>query len=223
MSPTGDAEVRVGVQFIPEVTEPADASPRLSPDPLRRGLVIVVALAVTAAGAVTVTTTFLAEPPRPKETGPLENGPITYLGEGPPSDARAHNTDLFAIDPRTGVRRNITESVEAELGSGWSPDGTQVAFVRSGIRGGSWGYPLFVLRLGDSKARPVHLCDQYCPFVWSPDGRRIAISDGSTVHLLDIGDGTGSSDGLHISGGNSTAKGLVINRVRGERYFGTWN
>src|SRR5438128_8819338 len=58
--------------------------------------------------------------------GPRPNGIIATLERGPSSLPGVDNTDLVAIDPLSGVMRDLTADPAAEGDPAWSPDGTRV-------------------------------------------------------------------------------------------------
>jgi Tol biopolymer transport system component len=86
--------------------------------------------------------------------------------------------DLYTADPSGGGLRKLTDNVLADRDPAWSPDGSQIVFVRALVTGGSRphdNYELFVMRANGTGVRRLtrHRLEDLAP-AWSPDGSRIA-------------------------------------------------
>ena len=74
---------------------------------------------------------------------------------------------LFALDLRSGLARQVTASEHAVSDPQWSPDGTRLAYVREKA--------IWIIGIDGSRPTIVadHPAGQHAPR-WAPDGRRIA-------------------------------------------------
>jgi Tol biopolymer transport system component len=153
-----------------------------------RLLVVASALAVSALGWVLLTAAFKGV--HTSQVGPRPNGLIVYADIGPdPASMPFQNTDLFALDPRTGQRWNLTNTPTiSEESPVWSNDGSQVVYQRVTATGEGAAYSLsadFVVAQADgSDPRALERCGESCEgrqFAWSPDGRTLAWTGGVPV------------------------------------------
>lgn len=89
-----------------------------------------------------------------------------------------HNIYTLRTDG-TGLTR-LTDSLQADVEPRWSPDGAQIAFMRS-EPGTPWGYSLYVMNADGSGQRPLVRASSYdfAAPSWSPDGTQIAYSTGT--------------------------------------------
>jgi len=149
-----------------------------------------VALALATAGVVFAIVTFRAGANHPSAAVTLQNGPIA-LATGDPAritvvdqdgtDARQVTTGKEP-DPRAEERGYFEESFPQ-----WSPDGTEIAFVR-------WydpGTSLCVIGVDGTGFRILVPEFHGGQLAWSPDGSTIAYSGDEAIHLVDA---DGSSD-----------------------------
>jgi TolB protein len=108
-------------------------------------------------------------------------------------------TDLYVVDTVTGEVRLLHEEV-GDVQTGypvWSPDGTQVLFVRQEIRWHEDGFPepvdgqLWVLDVASGEATRLTSDDTLKDQTpdWSPDGSQIAYAADDDIWLMDA-DGT---------------------------------
>jgi Tol biopolymer transport system component len=168
---------------------PRPLPPRLTP--LRRGAVVVLALALSATALGVAVRAFSGEPRRPKPAATFGNGPIWVRqgsGEG--------GSRIYALDPSTGDVRPLWQDgrnpdfsdvpIRPEIVSwdyAFSPDGTRVAFTRNVNEGdGSCCYELFTMNADGTHLQQLTHDKAYASFPsWSPDGSRIVYSryDGS--------------------------------------------
>ena len=165
------------------------AMPRVQPG-LAWAVVLVLLLVAAVAGALVVGT------PRPGPAS-VENGLIAFVGEGPGASTwvvGGSGSDIYVVAPDgTGLRR-LTETTEVEWGPAWSPDGTQLAFVRQLAEGGPPPAGL------DCAADPA-ACERGTPGPYAvvvtsaaPGSERIDFQSASTIYFLDW-----SPDGTRLS------------------------
>lgn len=95
------------------------------------------------------------------------NGAILYLGKGPVGTLGVDNIDLFAVDPATGGRRNLTATRDgSERDPLPSPDGTQIVFFRSSIEQQSGQFSpriresLYLMQTGGGWVRELRRCEE---------------------------------------------------------------
>lgn len=156
---------------------------------VQRIATVVVALAVAAASIAVLVVTFGEIDHRPA-VRPGENGLIVYTASGPqPPSIPFENVDVFALDPATGERVNLTNTpTVAERSPVWSPDGSKVLFQRTTASGEGAEFEItrdLVLANADFTAQSViQDCAEGCnsfDVAWSPDGSRLAFPDADQV------------------------------------------
>jgi Tol biopolymer transport system component len=110
---------------------------------------------------------------------PGVNGDIGYVGMG---TGATGGSDVFAVDPATGIQSNLTHTPDAaERGAVWSPDGGSVVFERSGHASGAPPKQSLVVRAPDGSEQVLRSCvaptsgclPQEGNYAWSPDGTRL--------------------------------------------------
>ncbi|MGE5225986.1 MAG: TolB family protein [Planctomycetaceae bacterium] len=124
---------------------------------------------------------------------PGVNGDIGYVGRQP--DGHFH---LFAIDPTSGVTLQLTGGSGYDFDPVWSPDGTEVVFVRDTPAAGGSSTTQLVLRARDGTERVLLECapprQSACGEPnsgnpsWSPDGSRLAWVGGASQSILQVMD-----------------------------------
>jgi hypothetical protein len=99
----------------------------------------------------------------PAPFGPAANGLIAFAASG----------DVFVGDPATGRSTRVVSTAAEESEPLWSPDGTRIAFVRSGPAGDE----IFVIDPDGSDLERVtqHPLRDFSWIDWSPDGRWLSV------------------------------------------------
>lgn len=93
----------------------------------------------------------------------------------------AREIHLFRLDAATGEHRQLTDGAFDVLAFAISPDGRQLAFVRT--RGGRFAHRSDLWLCDVDGGKPRQLTQDFATVMgpaWSPDGKRIAF--GATVH-----------------------------------------
>jgi hypothetical protein len=92
--------------------------------------------------------------------------------------------DLFAVKAEGGATFPITYTRVDESAPALSPNGTEVAFIREGVRGDSASRRVVVMNLLNGAERTVTLPDGVPDSVaWSPDAALLYIRTGSSMYV----------------------------------------
>lgn len=163
-------------------------------DPRRASLRLLALLTVTclaaalAPGQTAMSTS--AKKPKPK----FSNGSIVFQstrgGDG-------FTNDIYVMDANGKHEERLTKDPGDDVLAVWSPQADRIAFL-SDRRGN--GYEIYLMNADGSKQRPLRKETPVCPFsfVWSPDGKRLAYSDGTDVYVVKV-DGTQPPVNVSIS------------------------
>lgn len=111
-----------------------------------------------------------------------------------PADA-----EIYVMDLATGSRRQLTDNKVADVEPDWSPDGSQIVFVRSaeaeGVSHDAGRVKLMIMASDGATERLLFDCPSPCGWPrWSPDGDLISLAmddsiwtirrDGSDLHRV---------------------------------------
>src|SRR5215211_5251182 len=137
----------------------------------RRGIAIVVALAVAAGGLGVAALTFVGSGHPNRTAAAVSDGRIAFAGLGETT------WNIYTIEPEGGhltVLTNLTDQVADD--PAWSPDGERIAYV---VRESNGASDIWVIGADGSNPRAFTYCDppecvQDGSPAWSPDGSRIA-------------------------------------------------
>ena len=141
------------------------------------GVLALIAILLAAALAVYIGTRPQRLPP---PFGVAANGNIAY----------ASNGDIYALDPATGVATTIVTGAEEDSEPAFSPDGTQMAFMRANTGASSSAKDLVVARADGSDTRVITtspIVGGPSFFAWASDSRSLLVGapDNSTIWLFD--------------------------------------
>ena len=149
-------------------------------------LAVAVVLAIVL-GGVTVAASSRRSSAPPVAPNPTPTPTERLTGNGP--IVVTSGKTLAAVDPGTGLRA-VGLRLPASLGDSWglaiSPDGTRLVVDKAAS-----GPTVYDLRSG--RVDPVHWCDQACWPSWSPDGRRVVVSDARGLAVVDVATGARST------------------------------
>jgi Tol biopolymer transport system component len=126
-------------------------------------------------------------PPLPDlgQPGVAHEGDIIF------SDTTDNVGDIFAVDPATGQRTNLTADLADQYDPAWSPDHSKIAFSGDGEDRGN--FDIYVMATdGSSLTRLTRDQGSQQAPTWSPDGSRIAFYDDAELGVMDA-DGSNRS------------------------------
>jgi len=128
----------------------------------------------------------VSEPPRPV----LQAARVVYTqaispdGEWIAFTPLGGREDLFVVKSDGSGYRQLTDDAARDRGPSWSPDGSRIAFYsdRSGR------YETWAIRPDGSNLEQLTKTTgpARTDFTWSPDGKRIAVDDGSRTWIQDL-------------------------------------
>ena len=144
------------------------------------------------------------------------DGRIAFASARPSAAAAPHtNLEIYVMEGDGSAPTRLTTSTAANIQPAWSPDGSEIAFVRGNL--GS--RQIWVLSLRDGSERKLTSAgDNYRPN-WSPDGRAIVFGsdrDGDFVNALPR-ERTNPTFGLHDIYVMDPADGAILARLTENR------
>lgn len=157
------------------------------------------------------------------------SGAVAAAPKGPGKIAWARTTngeqgvntsgsDIWVMDPDGTNQINLTRTALMEWWPSWSPDGAHIAFVI--VRPPDvTAQDLWVMDADGSDRRDLGLCPgvgRCGKLAWSPDGRRVAYSQGTDLWVADLANGTRE---LLVSGQLTEANPMIGGRGSGP----TWS
>ena len=157
---------------FPERWLPVDIANRLTFAPRYPVRVVAVALLVLAliiAGVVAYVGTH--QPLKPAQPfGPARNGSLVFALEG----------DIYAGDSTSGTSHRIISGAEFDRKPLLSPDGMQVAFLRTSADSTTDAFDLMVANVDGSNVRMISTTKVGSADLglWSPDGTYLLLTDG---------------------------------------------
>ena len=103
---------------------------------------------------------------------------------------RDRSAHLYVVDLATGAKQKLADAISPAL----SPGGTRLAYVSTEVRTDIvYRVALVVRDLRTSRSRSIRLGPRVplgtppeLVIDWAPDGRRIAVFDGSRIRLVDV-------------------------------------
>ena len=157
----------------------------------RRASVRFLALVTLAFLAVALPQRHAAQSAPAKQQSP--NGKIIFQST---QGSDGFTNDLYVMDADGKHQTRLTDDPGDDTSALWSPQGGKIAFLSN--RRGS-GYEVYLMNADGSSQHPLRDAIPVCPFSfeWSPDGTRLAYSDGSDVYVVEV-DGTNAP--VNVSG-----------------------
>jgi dipeptidyl aminopeptidase/acylaminoacyl peptidase len=152
-----------------------------------------------------------------------DGGEICCVSRNAEIEAISTNTDIFAIDLETGVRKQMTTNKAADESPAYSPDGRYLAYriqTVPGFEADRWRLVLLDRRNGERKVVTEDFDRWISDYCWGPDSKKIYFAAGDNGHqgifALEIKNGrvqkllgTGNNGALQIT---PDGKRIVLER-----------
>jgi len=134
-------------------------------------------------------------PPPPGADVTTPSGLIISVGPGSHSGLGVEDAELYAIDPASGTRWNLTDAAATDFGPVPSSDGSALLFRRTWVEVRADGSAdrssgIFLMDLETRRPRQLITCPpEGCPhagMTWSPEGSRFAYVDRRGVAIRSV-------------------------------------
>jgi TolB protein len=152
-----------------------DLRRKIMKDPRRASLRVLALLTFTCLAAALTAESAYAKPKS-------SNGKIVFQST---QGGDGFTNDIYVMDADGKRETRLTDDPGDDVLAVWSPQGDKIAFL-SDRRGN--GYEIYVMNADGGNQRPLREEAPVCPFsfVWSPDGTRLAYSDGTDVYVAKV-------------------------------------
>jgi len=124
------------------------------------------------------------------------------LGPGPDFTRQVDPStyEIYIMEVKTGIARQLTRNEREDRRPSWSPDGTQIAFD-SAEEAFPWPTQIWIMNANGTDAIQVSRCPLYCAKpVWSPDGQKLLVetrpAKGEPAELYLLNPATGELERL---------------------------
>ena len=102
---------------------------------------------------------------------------------------RDGNFEIYIMDIDGGNLQNLTNDPGEDVGPGWSPDGTTIAFC-SGREKGGWNGDVYLMDADGGNQRLIlDTPEGETDLSWSPDGQMIVAEAGNQIFVMDVDGG----------------------------------
>jgi TolB protein len=94
--------------------------------------------------------------------------------------------DIYVMDADGKHQTRLTDDSADDTNALWSPQGDKIAFLSTRR---NYGYEIHLMNADGSNQRPLRDASPVAPFggfEWSPDGTRLAYSDGSNLYVIAV-------------------------------------